>query len=328
MASFAQKFVDAVKAKKTLLMLGMDPDFQRIARDFGAGGIQLADEPREFLAAQPLIDLVRNSAAPDEFKRSYELLLHFGAQNIYALRDEIIGVKFQLAYFEEAGPLGLHALAHLAALCRELGLLVLMDAKRGDIGSTFARYLNAYLSPPDVPLALAADAMTVNPLVGTDTWELFVKHLQRGKGIILLTYPTAPGAEEIMNARIGEVPLYLMLASAAFAMVRTHGLENDPANLGLVVGALRQEVAEDLRLAFPGAIFLVPGVGAQGGTMDAAAAFAGPNNYAIFPVSRGLLYNYADAKMPASALAASFWQPNLSAAQEYNQQLRAVLKFG
>ena len=328
MASFAQKFVDAVKAKKTLLMLGMDPDFMRLARDFGAGGIALAEEPREFLARQPLADLVRHSAAPDEFKRNYELLLHFGAQNLYALREEIIGVKFQLAYFEEAGPLGLHALAHLAALCRELKLLVLMDAKRGDIGSTFARYLNAYLSPLDVPLALEADAMTVNPLVGTDTWELFVQHLRAGKGVILLTYPTAPGAEEIMNARTGGVPLYMVLASAAAGMVEAHGLEDNPANLGLVVGALRPQVAQEIRLAFPGAIFLVPGVGAQGGEMDVAPVFAGPHNYAIFPVSRGLLYNYADVKLPAAELAREFWQPNLAAAQEYNEQLRAVLKFG
>jgi len=327
MASFAQKFVDAVKAKKTLLMLGMDPDFMRLSRDFGADGIELAEEPREILERQPLADMVRNSAAPDKFKRGYELLLSFGAQNIYALRDEIIGVKFQLAYFEETGPLGLHALAHLAALCRELGLLVLMDAKRGDIGSTFARYLNAYLSPLDVPLALEADAMTVNPLVGTDTWELFVKHLQRGKGVILLTYPTAPGAEEIMNARTGDVPLYMMLATAAMEIVEAHRLEDEPANLGLVVGALRPEVAEDIRLAFPGAIFLVPGVGAQGGTLEVAPLFAGRHNYAIFPVSRGLLYNYAEAKLPAGALGREFWQLNLAAALRYNEQLRSVLKF-
>ncbi len=327
MMTFAQRFAEDSRRKETLLVLGMDPDFGRIKRDFADSMIEPASEAQRLLDGIQGADLSGMTWLPDEFNREYKQLLGYCAQTIYALKDEVIGVKFQIAYFEEVGPLGLHALSALAALSRELGLLVIMDAKRGDIGSTFARYLNTYLSSTGSPLPLEADAMTVNPLVGTDTWELFLPYLKRGKGIFLLTYPTAPGAEAIMEAEIGGLPLWMMLGIAANDMVMQNSLESEPANLGLVMGALRPPMAERIREVYPSGIFLVPGVGAQGGAMADAPAFTGGRNWAMFPVSRALLFSYGDTPFDAKTIGQCFWEASLEQAKRFNRELRKVLRF-
>jgi len=306
----------------------MDPDFRRLQQDFAEGPIELHSEVTRLLARQPLRALVEAAAVPEQFRRGFALLLGFGAQTIFMLKDEVLGVKFQLAYFEEAGPFGLVALAVLAGLCRELGLLVLMDAKRGDIGSTFARYLNAYLTDTGVPLSLEADAMTVNPLVGTDTWELFVPYLRRGKGVFLLAYPTAPGALTIMESLADGEPLWRLLARSARQLVFDHGLEREPSNLGLVVGALRPPMGERIREVFPEAMFLVPGIGTQGGSMANALAFTGKMNWALFNVGRSILYAYEKEEEASGQLASRFWEPQLRAAQSFNAELRRVLRIG
>jgi orotidine-5'-phosphate decarboxylase len=327
MMTFAQRFVDASRAKETLLVLGMDPDFGRIKRDFAKSVIEPAPEASKIISAIQGAKLGDIGWLPEGFAREFTQLIGYCAQTIFALREEVIGVKFQIAYFEEAGPLGLQALSALVAFTKELGLLVIMDAKRGDIGSTFTRYLNTYLSNTGAPLSLESDAMTVNPLVGTDTWELFLPYLKRGKGIFLLTYPTAPGAEAIMEAEIGGQPLWRVLGFAANDMVVRNLLENEPASLGLVMGALRPPMAERIREVFPGGIFLVPGVGTQGGSMKDAPAFTGGHNWALFPVSRALLYSYADMPFDAKTIGQTFWKASLEQARKFNSELRGVLRF-
>jgi orotidine-5'-phosphate decarboxylase len=327
MTSFAQRIVSGSRAKSTLLILGMDPDFSRIRSDFSGQIIELEDEPARILASLPFAQMYEVIPLPDNFKHAYLQLLNFSAQTIYALRNEVLGVKFQIAYFEEVGPLGLHVLSALISLCKELDLVVIVDAKRGDIGSTFTRYLNTYLTDTGNPLPLEADAMTVNPLVGTDTWELFLPYLKQGKGIFLLTYPTAPGAEQIMESQVADEPLWRFLTRAASDIVRVNGLEAEPANLGLVVGALRPVMGERIREAFPGALFLVPGVGAQGGSMTSATAFTGGRNWALFNVSRALLYAYAKSDVVPEKRGEEFWKANLAQATAYNYELRKILTF-
>ena len=327
MMTFAQRFVDASSTKETLLVLGMDPDFGRIKRDFAESVIELAPEASKLISTIHGAKPAHAGWLPEGFAHDYSQLVSYCAQTIYALRDEVIGVKFQIAYFEEAGPLGLQALSALVAFTKELELLVIMDAKRGDIGSTFTRYLNTYLYNTGAPLSLESDAMTVNPLVGTDTWELFLPYLKRGKGIFLLTYPTAPGAEAIMEAEIEGQPLWRVLGFAANEMVIRNQLENEPANIGLVMGALRPPMAERIREVFPGGIFLVPGVGTQGGSMIDAPAFTGGHNWALFPVSRALMYSYADKPFDAKDLGQTFWNASLEQARKFNQELRGVLRF-
>jgi orotidine-5'-phosphate decarboxylase len=325
--SFASRFVASSRAKKTLLVLGMDPDFGRIQRDFAQSPIVLTPDAAKLFNSALGSEEKAFGWLPGETREAYRLFSSFCAQTIFALRDETVGVKFQIAFFEEAGVLGLHVLSALLAFTRELGLLTIIDAKRGDIGSTFKRYLNTYLSATGTPLPLEGDAMTVNPLVGTDTWELFMPYLKRGKGIFLLTYPTAPGAEAIMDAMIDDHPLWWVLGEAANAMVMANGLEDQPSNLGLVMGALRPPMAERIREVFPSGIFLVPGVGAQGGTMANAAAFTGGKNWAMFPVSRALNYSYADSQHDLKTLGSTFWESNLAQARLFNQELRSVLRF-
>jgi orotidine-5'-phosphate decarboxylase len=305
----------------------MDPDFARIREEFSGQSIELDPELAQMLDSFPSSGIQDLLSLPDDFREAYRKFLRFCAQTIYALRDEILGVKFQAAYFEEIGPLGFHALSGLVSLCKELELVVIMDCKRGDIGSTFSRYLNAYLADTGYPFSLQADAMTVNPLVGIDTWELFLPFLRRGKGIFLLTYPTAPGAEIIMESQVAGEPLWRFLARAAEGIVRANSFESEPANLGLVTGALKPVIGERIREAFPGALFLVPGVGAQGGTMANASAFTGGRNWALFPASRSLLYAYADSDIAQERRGEDFWKANLQQARAYNDDLRKALRF-
>ncbi len=327
MTSFAQRAMSASRAKRTLLVLGMDPDFGRITEDFSGQNVELDQEVARLLDSLPLSQIHDSVLLPDDFRKAYSQMLRFGAQTVYALREEVLGVKFQAAYFEEVGPFGLHALSALISVCKELDLLVIMDGKRGDIGSTFSRYLNAYLTDTGNPLSLQADAMTVNPLVGVDTWELFLPYLKRGKGIFLLAYPTAPGAEIIMESQVAGEPLWRFLARAADSIVRTNSLEAEPANLGLVTGALKPVIGERIREAFPGALFLVPGVGAQGGTMANASAFTGGRNWALFPASRALLYAYAESDIASENIGERFWEASLAQAKAYNEDLRRALRF-
>jgi orotidine-5'-phosphate decarboxylase len=180
-------------------------------------------------------------------------------------------VKPQSAFFEALGWRGVRVLTGLVAEARARGLLVLLDAKRGDIGSTAAGYAAAYLAE-NAPLR--ADALTVNPYLGTDTLEPHVAvAAAAGGGIFVLTRTSNPGGRDYQELESGGRPVFEHVAASLGPLAkRLVGPETGYSGLGLVVGAAYSEESRRLRELRPESLFLVPGYGSQGGTAEAAVA--------------------------------------------------------
>jgi orotidine-5'-phosphate decarboxylase len=195
-------------------------------------------------------------------------------------------------------------LQEVVQLAREHGLLVIADAKRGDIDVTATAYAQAFLGETETPFGpvpgLGADALTVNPLLGSDTLAPFVGAArERGRGLFVLVRTSNPGAREVQEQALagqeGEVPGTRSTVSDELAdMVARLGAPGIGAagfaDVGAVVGATAPHRLERLRERMPHAIFLLPGVGAQGGRVqDLAAAFAPGAAGGLVSVSRGIV---------------------------------------
>jgi orotidine-5'-phosphate decarboxylase len=182
-------------------------------------------------------------------------------------------VKPQAGLFERWGSKGLAALEQVCEAATRAGLIVILDAKRGDIGSTAEGYVQGYLGPD---AACLCDAITINPYMGLDTIEPFVAMAERrGKGVVVLARTSNPGSADFQQQLIGDEPLFLHVARALGPMItRLKGPETGWSGLMLVAGATGPLEAARLRAAAGDALFLVPGYGAQGaGARDAVAGF-------------------------------------------------------
>jgi len=215
--------------------------------------------------------------------------VHFAIETI---GGRIGFVKFQSAYFEACGLIGLTALAAGIRQAKAAGIGVILDAKRGDIGATAAAYARAYLTPASAGGSgdFEADCLTVNPLMGPDTLEPFVECANRfGKGLFVLCRTSNPGAGWLQDKMTGNRLVSDRLADLITAMGANAG---SPARLnavGAVVGATVPHEGRRLRQLLPRSIILAPGLGAQGG--DAAAIHSLRGNTPgdlLIPVSRGL----------------------------------------
>jgi orotidine-5'-phosphate decarboxylase len=215
-----------------------------------------------------------------------------------ALLDRLAGrvaiVKPQVAFFERLGWRGMRVLEAVAAAAGERGLLVLLDAKRGDIGSTARGYAEAYLGSQ---AALPVDAITANPYLGLDTLEPFAKAAsETGGGLFVLVKTSNPGSGDLQDRSVDGEPLYERLAESLTALAeRMVGPETGWSSLGVVVGATYPEVHRRIREILPRALFLVPGYGAQGaGAREAVAGFvpgpAGRLEGGLVNSSRGILF--------------------------------------
>jgi orotidine-5'-phosphate decarboxylase len=182
-------------------------------------------------------------------------------------------VKPQAGLFERWGAKGMAALEDVCAAATKAGLIVILDAKRGDIGTTAEGYAEGYLGAGS---ACPCDAITVNPYMGVDTIEPFVAVAEReGKGVVVLARTSNPGSADFQSKLIDGEPLYLHVARALAPLIaRLKGRETRWSGLMLVAGATGPQEAARLRAAAPDALFLVPGYGAQGaGAAEAMAGF-------------------------------------------------------
>lgn len=264
MTHFADRLI-AARARSGPLCLGLDPFPDRIPALFGQG------------------------------IRAVEAF--FGAV-IAASAGSVEIVKPQIALFEVFGPDGLAALSRLTHLAREAGMLVLLDAKRGDIGSTARGYADAYLGPD---AWLHADAITVNPYMGLDTVEPYLDHAgAAGKGVIVLVRTSNPGAADFQDRLIDGEPLYLHVARAMAARGSHLRGKSGWSSLMMVVGATAPQEALAVRAIAPDNPFLVPGFGAQGAGPAEALVAERDGTGIIVNSSRGLLY--PDGVLQASSL--------------------------
>jgi len=238
-AVFADRLIDAVRRKDTPLCIGIDPFPEKIPQLFGA---------------------------------DCEALGRFG-EAIVSVAAEHAGVlKPQLGLFEPYGPEGVRIARDLVDQARAAGMVVILDAKRGDIGTTADGYARASLGPGP---GFDADCVTVNPYMGKDTLEPFLALAEREKkGVAVLVRTSNPGAKDLQDLSFNNRTLWESVAAMiAGDSARLRG-ESGWSGLMVVAGATYPEEARKLRAILPDSLFLVPGYGAQGASAaDAAAGF-------------------------------------------------------
>ena len=194
----------------------------------------------------------------------------WGLAMIRACEGRVACIKPQVAFYERHGPEGLKALQTIAHAAREAGLIVLMDAKRGDIGSTAEGYAAAYLGK-NAPFF--SDALTVNPYMGLDTLEPYVREGEaHGKGVIVLVRTSNPGSADFQSRDLEGAPLYARVGEALAPLAERLLGESGWSGLMMVTGATGPAEAKAIRRIAPKSLFLVPGYGAQGASADDAMA--------------------------------------------------------
>ena len=222
----------------------------------------------------------------------------FGAAVIDAVGPLVPIIKLQAAFYEVYGPEGFAALHATARYARERGLLVIMDGKRNDIGSTAEAYARAYLGRAAVGSGFETtwpvDALTINPYLGSDGIKPFVQVAdQEDKGLFILARTSNASAREFQDLIVAGQPLYRHVAARIADWAAPYRGESGYSFVGAVVGATYPAELGELREALPGVPFLVPGYGAQGGTAAGVApAFDADGLGAIVNNSRGITFAY------------------------------------
>ena len=252
---FSDRLIAAIRAKGSPCIVGLDPRLETMPR-------YLADEA----AAMP-----RDEAA-------YAILAGFGRAVVDAVVEHVPAVKLQSAFYELLGVPGLRALLETVRHARAAGLLVIVDAKRGDIASTAAAYAEALLGELDwrgeARQTIGADGATVSPYLGGDSLEPWVDVCRRrGKGIFVLVRTSNHGSADLQGQRVEgggtlDERVAAMVDRLGEGLVGASGY----SSVGAVVGATFPAEAARLRRLMPRAMFLLPGYGAQGGGAEGLAA--------------------------------------------------------
>lgn len=291
---FSDRLALLVEERASQVVLGLDPDPAQLW-------------PEAVARAGSADDV----AVEDRARLTADAVAHHCAMAIAAAGPSCVAVKPQLACFERLGSHGWAALERTVAAAREHGLLVIADGKRGDVSQSANAYAQALVGHTDGPFGevagLGVDAFTANPLLGRDALEpLLAAADVAGAGCFVLVRTSNPGAAEIQDEPAAH-PLRAKLAAIVAELgadrVGSHGL----SDVGAVTGATRPELLEELREQMPHAIFLLPGVGAQGGRAeDLGAAFAPHPAAGLVSASRSIVdAHLAQGGDPALAAASA-----------------------
>ncbi len=226
-------------------------------------------------------------------------ILEFNKALIDATYDIIPAVKPQIAFYEMFGIEGIKVFKETCDYAKKKGMCVIIDAKRGDIGSTAEGYSNAFIGK--TPLGdkkesiFDADFVTVNPYLGSDGIKPFIKDcIEYGKGIFIILKTSNPSSGELQNVitENGE-EIYKHMAKLINDWGKDLIGENGYSSVSVVVGATHPRELEELRELMPNAFFLIPGYGAQGGKAeDIALGFDKEGIGGIINASRSLMCAY------------------------------------
>ena len=268
-----------VEERRSQVCLGLDPDPSKLAGD----GTDSPSASAAECAAEAVVAHCRSL--------------------IELAGPACVAVKPQLACFERLGAPGWAALSEVCAAAQEAGLLVIADGKRGDVPVTAAAYAQALVGETPTPwgpvAGLGADAFTANPLLGADALEPLIAAAEAsGAGVFALVRTSNPGAADVQDLPAPELPLHERLAGLVETLSSRLLGQGGLSGMGAVVGATAPEHIARLRSLMPRSIFLIPGVGAQGGRPELlGAAFAPGSAAALVAASRGI----AGADDPAAA---------------------------
>jgi orotidine-5'-phosphate decarboxylase len=287
--SFGDRLAACVVRRQSQVVLGLDPDPARLwprALELAGGATGGAAE-RAARAVTAHCRLVLDAAAA-----------------------HCVAVKPQVACFERLGAPGWAALGEVVCDARERGLLVIADAKRGDIDITARAYAQAFFGGMPTPFGaidgLGADALTVNPLLGRDSLAPLIEAArERGAGVLALVRTSNPGAADIQDRQLADGESVSEALARMVDELGRPGLgESGLSDVGAVTGATAPERLESLRARMPHAVLLLPGIGAQGaGGRDLAPAFAPGPAGGLVSASRGIVYAYqrAGERVPSRA---------------------------
>jgi len=278
---FVDRLLNAIAAKGSPICVGIDPIYDQLPE----------------AVAGPIADRNENDA-----EAAIDAIFAFTIAVLKTVSPHVPVVKFQSAFFEKYLWEGVETYYSLIQEARELGLLVIGDVKRGDIGSTSAAYAAAHLadSPFTELEAAVPDAITINPMLGMDSIEPFVKVARdEGKGLFVLVRTSNPGSADFQDVKIADGRTWSELIADNLgavaeepALIGSHGY----SNLGAVVGATQTHTMQSLRQRMPKSIFLLPGYGTQGATAEMTHAAFQHGKGAIVSASRSILYAHKDAK--------------------------------
>jgi orotidine-5'-phosphate decarboxylase len=290
MNGFGDRLAAAVAEKRTPVVVGLDPRFKSLPEN-----VKQSNDAA--LGSQ-----VALSAAFERFCRGV----------IDVVAPLVPAVKPQVAFFEELGPPGLEALAKVIDYARQRKLLVIVDAKRNDIGSTAEAYAAAYFGEQ---AAWPGDALTISPYLGDDSLQPFVSAARKADGgLFVLVKTSNPGGKQFQDLQFEGRPLYRHVAAHVEQLAAADAGAHGYGSVGAVVGATYPEQLAELRAAMPHAWLLIPGYGSQGGTAkDVAAGFDAGGFGSIVNNSRGIIFahqrrefaQFGEARWEAAVEAAS-----------------------
>jgi orotidine-5'-phosphate decarboxylase len=262
--NFADRLLAAIDEKGTPALVGIDPRYESLPR-----ALRPDDSPSRLEAARALAE--------------------FGSRIIDVVAPLVPAVKPNLAFYEAFGFEGCRAFEETVAHAKRKGLIVIADAKRGDIGPTAEAYARAVFDVVD------ADAVTLNPYLGLDSLAPFFARVPDGKGCFLLVKTSNPSSKDLQDLPLGAGKVYDAVAALVRSWAEPHVGARGWSAVGAVVGATFPEQAAALRAAMPRTPFLLPGYGAQGGKADALRrAFAADGRGAIVNSSRGIIFAFAE----------------------------------
>lgn len=272
--------VEKIKKMEAPIVVGLDPMLNYVPEYLQKNAIREQGETLEAAA---------------------EAVWQYNKGIVDAIYDIVPAVKPQIAMYEQFGIPGLQAFKKTVDYCKEKGLIVIGDVKRGDIGSTSAAYAVGHLGKVQVGskkmAAFDEDFITVNPYLGTDGVKPFVDVCkEEKKGLFILVKTSNPSSGEFQDQKIDGKPLYELVGEHV-AKWGEECMGDSYSYVGAVVGATYPEMGKVLRKIMPKTYILVPGYGAQGGTAkDLVPYFNEDGLGAIVNSSRGIIAAY---KQPA-----------------------------
>ncbi len=262
--------------------------------------IKQMDNPT-VMGLDPRYDMIPSSIT-SKYDKTIEgaslAIIEFNKALIDATYDIIPAVKPQIAFYEMFGIPGMLAFRETCEYAKKKGMVVIVDAKRGDIGSTAEGYSNAYIGRTPLldkkEAIYDADFVTVNPYLGSDGIKPFVKDCaEYGKGIFIILKTSNPSSSELQDLKTDGEEIYKHMGKLINEWGKDLIGENGYSAVSVVVGATHPKQLEELRQIMPNAFFLIPGYGAQGGKAeDIALGFDQNGIGGIINASRSLMCAY------------------------------------
>ena len=275
-----RQLIEKIQKTKAPICVGLDPMLSYVPEHIQAAAFEQYGETLEGAA---------------------EAIWQFNKEIVDHTFDLIPAVKPQIAMYEQFGIEGLKVYKRTVDYCKEKGLVVIGDAKRGDIGSTSAAYATGHIGSVQVGSktysGFDTDFLTVNPYLGTDGLKPFVDVCNsHDRGLFVLVKTSNPSSGEFQDRLIDGRPLYEWVAEKVVEWGNA-SMDGDYSNVGAVVGATYPEMSRILRNLMPHTYFLVPGYGAQGGTAeDLKHCFNKDGLGAVVNSSRGIIAAYKQEK--------------------------------